>query len=438
MGCVQSPKIAKTNNIELPTLWHNSSTNNISYETNKEWWKEFNDKNLDHIIAETINNNSSMVRAGYRLQQASLATSLQNTNSFPQLSGSVNLNESRNLNNGDIGRGFGTSLNAQYIVDLWGNISKATNIKEWEMMATEQDLEATKLAIIGQAVQTYWQQAYINEKIGIANENLAKAKKVQRLIDIRYKAGASSRLDLLMANKTILTNEASLQKLLQEKEVASNSMAILLDVPPHSKLIFEPSRFPLKSLSHVSANIPATALSNRPDIKAAEFRIEKAISGIDVAKTNFYPTFNLTGSLGTSSTALQNIVSNPVGSLALGIALPFLNWNVNSINLSISKVAYEDVKTDYKQKVLNALAEVENSLNANEKYALEGKALLKSMKNAQQQEELYAVRYRAGASNLKEWLDAGDVTRNAKLAYVENQYRQYINRVNLYIAMGGA
>jgi NodT family efflux transporter outer membrane factor (OMF) lipoprotein len=434
-GCAQQSNKLEPANIKIPTSWHNQT--NGEYRDTKEWWSLFNDTNLNDIVILAIKNNSSITRAGYRLKQASLTASLQNNTLFPQLSGSLSLNESRNFDSGDIGRGFGTSLKVGYEVDLWGKLSKASSAKEWETMATAQDMEATRLTIISQVVQTYWQQAYINEKIKVAKENLDKSKSISKLIEIRYKAGASSRLELLMANKTITTNEASLQKLLQEKEVASNAMALLLDIPPHSKFVYEPTKFPSKPLRNINANIPAIVLSNRPDVNAANLRVMKALDMIDVSKASFYPTFNLTGSLGTSSTALEHIISNPIGSIALGIALPFLNWNENSINLSISRIAYEDVKTDYKQKVLNALMEVENSLNANEKYAIEGKMLLKALKNASEQENLYAIRYNAGASSLKELLDAGDVTRNAKLAYIENLYRQYINCVDLHLAMGG-
>lgn len=434
-GCSHQSTTLEPANIEIPASWHNQTSK--QHGDTKEWWSLFNDTNLNDIVTIAIKNNSSIIRAGYRLKQASLAASLQRNNTYPQLSGSLNINESRNFDSGDIERGFSTSVQIGYEVDLWGKLSKANSAKEWEMMATEQDMESTKLTIIGQVVQTYWQQAYINERIKVAKENLDKSKSIYNLIQVRYKAGASSRLELLMADKIIATNEASLQKLLQEKEVASNTMALLLDIPPHSKFIHEPSRFPSKLSRSINANIPATVLANRPDIISANLRVLEALDMVDVSRASFYPTFNLTSSLGTSSTALENIISNPVGSIALGIALPFLNWKENSINLSISRVAYEDVKTDYKQKVLNALKEVENSLNANEKYANEGKMLLKALENAQAQENLYNIRYKAGASSLKELLDAGDATRSAKLAYTENLYRQYINQVDLHLALGG-
>lgn len=434
-GCSHQTTTLEPTNIEIPASWHNQTSK--QYGDTKEWWSLFNDTNLNDIITLAIKNNSSIIRAGYRLKQASLAASLQNNNTLPRLSGSLNLNESRNFDSGDIRRGFGTSVQIGYEVDLWGKLSKAKSAKEWEMMATKQDMEAIKLTIIGQVVQTYWQQAYINERIKVAKENLVKSESIYKLIQVRYKAGASSRLELLMADKSRATNEASLQKLLQEKEVAANTMALLLDIPPHSRFIYEPNGFPSKLSRSMNANIPATVLANRPDIISANLRVLEALDMVNVSKASFYPTFNLTSSLGTSSTALENIISNPIGSIALGIALPFLNWNENSINLSISRVAYEDVKRDYKQKILNALKEVENSLNANEKYADEGKMLLKALKNAQVQENLYSIRYKAGVSSLKELLDAGDTTRSAKLAYTENLYRQYINQIDLHLALGG-
>jgi outer membrane protein TolC len=117
-----------------------------------------------------------------------------------------------------------------------------------------------------------------------------------------------------------------------------------------------------------------------------------------------------------------------------------LNWNENQLNLKGSKVAYEEVeetKVHFRQTLYEAMREVENGLSANERYAQESKVLKLSWQNAQEQERLYRVRYEAGATSLKDLLDAQEVSRQAELLYLESRYRWYINRVKLSLALGG-
>ena len=172
------------------------------------------------------------------------------------------------------------------------------------------------------------------------------------MIHTRYNAGAVSRLDVLLAERSLASQKASYEKLLQSRSETVHALAIILDIEPSAYSDKLPDRFPLEELSNIQANIPADRLSNRPDMHAAGMRLEESGLGIDVAKASFYPSFNLTGSIGTGSNALVEILHNPIGTLALNIALPFLNWNENSINLKISKVAYEQAKVEFRQKAL--------------------------------------------------------------------------------------
>ncbi len=419
--------------IDIPK---NNTASNI--QNDRKWWESFGQKDLNLLVEQALNQNTSLIIASYKLEQAKLNVDLATNNMLPIFSGSLQASSSRPLDkSGASTINAGANLAVGYELDLRGKLSATKNIKELEALATEQDMQASKLFIEGEVTKLYWQLAYLSENIYLADQNINSSTKIVELIRTRYKAGAASRLDLLMAERSLASQKASYEKLLQTRTEAMHALAIILDIEPAKYTDKIPQRFTLDMLSNIPANIPADTLSNRPDIHAAQMRLQEAGLGIDVAKSSFYPSFNLTGSIGTSSNALAEILQNPIGVLGLNIILPFLNWNENSINLKISKVAYEQAKVEFRQKLYSALKEVEDALSANERYALEGRELRQAYLQAQEAEKLYEIRYRAGASNLKDWLDAGQTARNAQLSYVDNLYRQYVNRVNLYLALGG-
>ncbi len=119
------------------------------------------------------------------------------------------------------------------------------------------------------------------------------------------------------------------------------------------------------------------------------------------------------------------------------LALPFLNWNQNQLNLKISKAAYEQAVISHRQTIYTALQEVENALSARTLYAAQTDKEWRSLNNAREAERLYEIRYRAGADSLKNWLDAQETRRQAELAHLATRYNQYLNYVDLMLALGG-
>ena len=93
------------------------------------------------------------------------------------------------------------------------------------------------------------------------------------------------------------------------------------------------------------------------------------------------------------------------------LALPFLNWNENQLNLKVSKSSYDQAVVEFRQTLYTAMSDVENALSARTQYALKAAQLQKAWESAKESERLYEVRYRAGASSLKDWLDAQEARR---------------------------
>jgi outer membrane protein TolC len=257
------------------------------------------------------------------------------------------------------------------------------------------------------------------------------------LVRVQYTAGAVSQLEVLSAERSLASQEALQADLIQQREVARNAMAILFDAPPSAHISDEPQQLPNSNPPVMASALPAEVLARRPDLQAAELRLRQSLGNVDVARANFYPSFNLTARVSTGANTLSQILSDPVGALVLNLALPFLNWNENQLNLKISKAVYEQNAVSFRQTLYTALQEVDNALSAQTQLSVQGEKQRLAWQNAQKTEYLYEVRYRAGADSLKTWLDAQETRRQAEAAYLLNRYNQYVNRVELILALGG-
>ena len=441
-GCaITTPSIEQSlSTIQTPAQWQHATHSNSKNmrAVDSKWWEAFGEPRLNQLIEQALQKNNTLAIAGYKLYQAQLNADLARNDTYPSIAGSAGASSSRPLDGHSAStRNFSTSLSASYTIDLWGKMAKAGSIKQWEAQASAEDLLSTKLSIQASVTKLYWQLAYLNQRIRIGEQSIGYARKTLDLVRVQYRAGAVSKLDVISAERSLSSQEASLDALKQERAVARNAMAILFDAPPSTHIDREPQTLPSNNLTAVAAGIPAEILSNRPDLTASELRLRQALGNIDIARANFYPNFTLTGNIGTGSKTLSDILSNPVGSLALNLALPFLNWNQNQINLKISKAAYEQTAISHRQAVYTALQEVENALSARMLYKAQAEKELRSLNNAREAERLYSVRYRAGADSLKNWLDAQETRRQAELSYLTTRYHQLTNYVDLWLALGG-
>ena len=425
--------------VQIPEQWQTRTQNPSALSQEDKWWLQFSDPRLSTLVEKALVTNNNLTAAGYKLRQAQLAAGLAQNNLFPTVSASASGSASRPLDTGNASttRAFSTGVSVAYEVDLWGKLSQASHIKQWEAQATEQDLLSTQLTIEGTVAKLYWQIAYLNQKFKLGEQSVAYARKTLDLVRVQFNAGAVSQLEVLSAERSLASQEATQEDLRQQREVARNAMAIMFDAPPSAHITDEPLTLPNTTPPATATNLPAEVLARRPDLQAAELRLRQSLGNINVARANFYPTFNLTARVGTGANSLSQILSDPIGALALNLALPFLNWNENQLNLKISKAAYEQNSVNFRQTLYTALQDVDNALSAQTQLRLQGEKQLLAWQNAQKAERLYEVRYRAGGDSLKTWLDAQETRRQAEAAYLLNRYNQYVNRVELILALGG-
>ncbi|WP_177313966.1 TolC family protein, partial [Burkholderia ubonensis] len=145
----------------------------------------------------------------------------------------------------------------------------------------------------------------------------------------------------------------------------------------------------------------------------------------------------LTGNVGTSSTSLERVLSNPVATLGLGLALPFIQWNTMQLQIKVSQTQYQEAVVGFRQRLYSALAEVENALSARVQLEREAEQRALSLAQAQRAETLAAARFAAGATDVQPWLDQQQRLRDAQSAESQNRLNRLNNQMTLYRALGG-
>lgn len=422
--------------VAVPGKWQGPAVTGSDVANKQQWWQNFNDPILDGLIDRALRSNNDLAAATIKVRRAWLQSGLVDTNLTPSVSISANSAFNRDLKNNSDNQTHSVSGSLSYELDLWGRLARLREAGRWEAEATEVDRRNTALVLIGTTAADYWQVAYLNQRIATSEASIAYAEKALELVQVKYRAGAVSGIDLVQARQAVATQKASLTQLVQQRTEARNALAILFDQAPENS-VPERSQLPTGPLPAIAAGMPAELLSRRPDLHAAELRLRESLANVDATKAGFYPTFTLTGSLGSSSTSLASVLQNPVATLGAGLVLPFVQWNTTVLNIKVSQSQYEEAVVNFRQTLFKALSDVENALSNNVQLQLESVELEQALESARQSEQLAEIRYRAGATGVQQWLDEQERRRTAETALAGNQLNRLNNLMKLYQALGG-
>ena len=422
--------------VNLPADWHNSEKTQA--QPVDRWWESFGDERLNGLIQEAFRRNTDLAAATLSLKKARLQLGQAESGQLPGFAAQGDASYNRTIESGGTdGRSFSAKTTVSYEVDLWGRLSSVTDSARWTAQATEEDRSATALALSGTVAQLYWKIAYLHQRLASSQASIDYGQKTLELVRQQKQAGAVGQLELLEAERSLASQQASHESLRQQLTETRNALVLLFDNPP-SALTFSEAQDVLSAQLPVPAlYLPAEILARRPDMRAAEARLRASLAAGNAVKTSFYPTISLTGAVGGSSEDLTRILSNPLASLGAGLILPFIEWRDMQRAVSISEVEYEQAILNFRNRLYTSLAEVENSLAARRHYRVQEEKLAVSLLAARQVEDLYRIRYQAGASSLKSWLDTQEQRRQAEISILENRLAQIDNQINLCKALGG-
>ncbi|MGN6668525.1 MAG: efflux transporter outer membrane subunit [Trinickia sp.] len=401
------------------------------------WWRTFGDTALDALVDEALERNADLAMAALRVRRAQLQARLVDAQTGPQASLTAGADAMRAFD-ADGGRvATGANAAVSFELDLWGKLAARRDEAAWRAQASEADRESAALLLIGTTAKLYWGIGYLNESIALGQASIVDAQRAVALIEARLAAGAASPFDAAQARQQLATLQAEQAQWRLEREAKRNALALLLDKPPEARGA-EPESLGNALLPRVAPRLPAVVLARRPDLRAAELRLRARLAGVDLARAAIYPSIELTGQLGTSSDMLVRTLQNPVASIGAALALPFVQWNTVRAKARLSENEFDEASVEFRKQLYRALADVEDALAA--KTQLDAQAIQRAdaLANATLATAYARARFELGSTDAGPWLDAQRAQRVADLEQKSNRLARLDNRIDLFLALGGA
>jgi len=200
-----------------------------------------------------------------------------------------------------------------------------------------------------------------------------------------------------------------------------------------------PMRF-VATLPAVPVGLPSELLERRPDIIAAERRVASAFYGIEEAKAARLPRISLTASLTSISSDLFVLKerNNPIVSFGAGLFAPIFLGGALQAQVEIRNAEQAQAIAEYGRVTTRAFGEVETALSSG--FALDERTTILSRAIVQNERavEFAQVRYRVGSGDLRAVNQQQLALYSARSAQIHVEAERRVQRVNLYLALGGS
>jgi multidrug efflux system outer membrane protein len=431
--------------VETPPLWR-FEEKEAREVVNTPWWEQFNDPVLNELIQAGLKENKDVRIAAARVEEFVGRYRTTRASLFPQVgagasAGRIRVTEKAPTpfpsNGENPANDFQIFVNANWEIDLWGKLRRATEAARADFVGTEEGRRAIVLTLVASVASAYVNLRDLDMQLEIAKRTVKSREESYNLFQIRFRGGVISDLELNQVKseyEQALSIIPFIEKTIAQQE---NGLTVLLGrnpgPVPRGKMIDE---FVLPA---VPAGLPSDLLVNRPDIRQAEQDLVAANARIGVARSQYFPSISLTSSFGYASTDLSKLFSGPakVWSLAAPLTAPIFTAGAISGQVKSAKAVQQQALLRYQQVIQTAFREVEDALIDQKRTREQLEIQAKQVKSLRDYAHFARLRFDNGYTSYIEVLDAERSLFNAELSHAQTKGVLFQALVNLYKAMGG-
>jgi len=401
------------------------------------WWEAFGDPQLAALVEAALANNTDVLSAASRVEQAREQIRLSRAALLPSIDAALGAQRTREL--GVLGIAHTTavqpSMQVSYEVDVWGRLRRLREAAQLQYEATEAERDAVRLAVASTTARAYVSLLSLDRQLYITRETVESRLQALRVAKDRASLGYTSQLELTQAQSEYEAAAELLPQLQQAIREQENALRLLTGRLPGDiergagLLAIEPPPVP--------GVLPSTLLRRRPDIQQAELLLAASKLNLEAQRDRFLPQVQLSASLGQLFVNSLDYDPVRVWDIGASVLAPIFDAGRLEAGVNIAVAQRNQAAFAYRATALEAFSEVENSLSAVANLR-EQLAHIAARRAVLERSLTYAEdRYRAGYSSYLETLDAQRNLFNTELTAVQLRESRLNALITLYQVLGG-
>ena len=407
------------------------------------WWELFGDPVLNDLAVQVSAGNQNLKLAYARYAQSVALVQAARATYFPAVILSGGDTRAQAASPGSVRTSGPTSTDSIQIaannweLDLWGRISGGVDAGRAGAEAALADVEASRLSLTAQLAQSYFSLRFLDEQIKLLKQTAVDYERALELTQNRYKAGVVAKSDVTQALTQLKSTQAqAIDAGIARAQLEHAIAALIGKVPAQFSL---PAVRAAATMPDIPLAAPSDLLERRPDIAAAERRTAAANAQIGVAKAALFPALTLSASGGFRSSEWASLLTLPSRFWSIGPALAFtlFDGGAKQSQIAQAQAVYDQNAATYRQTVLTAFQEVEDSLASIRILGEEAVVQAEAVKAAEESLFHVLAQYRAGVATYLNVITAQTAALSNSRAALDVQSRRFGASVNLVKALGG-
>ncbi|OHY89241.1 hypothetical protein BI375_10450 [Vibrio rotiferianus] len=434
----------------------------------QQWWQQFNDPTLNQLVEMASQQNLDLEAAGLRIVQARSLLGISTGLQYPQVQ-TVSGNLARAYVNDQGVSNAALSFDAGWEMDIWGKYARGIESAEAGYYASIASYHDIMVTITAEVARNYINYRTFQERILLSRRNIEIQKRVVNITQVQFDSGNVTELDVQQAKNQLFNTVAAQPALEIAMKQSRTTLALLLGVLPeemesqlqsdgfvqrmtdYENQFKSSGRKPALSGSDERSIVPrpplldnkvdANLVMRRPDLQVSEMQARAQSAKIGVAETALYPSFSLFGSIGIDSTVPDGSSFSFSDSLTMVVG-PTFSWNIFQYGRVKNNIRFEDARfqetlTNYNKKVLQAVNEVTNALEAYDLYLEQQSLRLQSVNASIRAFNISMMQYENGQISFDRLLKSLENMTRSEDSYAIIKGNVANQVVALYKALGG-
>ena len=440
-----------------------SGSNPQATVTNPNWWKSFNDPQLNSLIDRAIAGNLSLQQAVLRIAGSRQQLSQARGAWFPSVNGKLSAQRQQLgikgelESNGVYNRAdpeissalngltqpvalYQGSFDASWELDLWGKVRRQVEMADAQQQESVESRNDALVSLEAEVARTYLQLRGAQSVSRTLQTQIEVAQQTVELTQSQQRNGLAPQMDVENARAQLSSLRAQLPQYQSQIHQALNGLAVLVGKPPgalDAELLTEKALPPLPKV--VPVGLPSTLARRRPDVRQAEAQLHAATASIGVSVAQLFPDLSLTGQFGmrnTDTSYLDNWSSH-FYSFGPSVSIPIFQGGRLVSSVKLARAEQASAALGYRQTVLTALQDVENALVSYRTDQQQVEGLDQTVEALQNTFDLANDSYGKGLSSFIDALDAQRQLAQAKQQAAQARVQSSLDLVALYKALGG-
>ncbi|MGO2511849.1 TolC family protein [Marinomonas polaris] len=387
------------------------------------------DEQLNSLITQALEANPSLQKTQLTLQASLWSLKSQQGDSLPSVEAGFSGNKSEGSDTD-----YKASLSISWEADLWQKLAQAEQASAKTLASDEALYQASRDTLVANVVKTWLAITAKQHAIDIEQKRLKLLEANEQLILKRFKNGLGNLEELDESRTSTSQSKADLVEYKENLAIEIRNLQLYLGKTDSLSFITN-QNYPDVSLT--LSDLPQQNLQRRPDLKAAYLTIEAADLNTSVAYKDMLPSISLSATLSeTAASPRAALFGSPIWSLLAQITQPLYQGGKLKAAAEIAKLKTAQAYQDYRDTLLTAVNEVENTLGQERVLSQQVRHINEALFSAKKNLTQYEKKYRTGLVELNDLINAQTTAFDLEAQLDNLIYQHLSNRVDLGLALG--